>query len=157
MWMEKKRNDRKSGLPSICFQHRKEIYERQDYKHDFTLETAVSWGSPKAASRLSAILNHLFLYLSNIDAQTVNIQFALVSFSGFFFWAKRHHTLYRCSTPMPTSLNDMESINGMVSDYWNIYCEVKIIYRQPIVKWSVYTLDGFLHLWRFMSVLMIIN
>ena len=47
---------------------------------------------------------------------------------GCLYYSYATGTLYRCSTPMPTSPNDTESINGMVSDYWNIYCEVEIIY-----------------------------
>ena len=85
-------------------------------------KTAVVAKQSEAASRLSAIHHS---YSRSIGAQTVNIQFALVSFSCFF-WAKK--TPHVCSTPMSTSPNDTESINGMVSDYWNIYCEVEIIY-----------------------------
>ena len=63
------------------------MYEGQDYKHDFYFGKLlyVVVRRPEAASRLSAI-HHSY---SRIDAQTVNIQFALVSFSCFFFWAKK--------------------------------------------------------------------
>ena len=86
----------------------------------FTLE---NWCCREAArGSLTSECNSPLL----LGAQTANIQFALVSFS----WQKRHHTLYRCNTPMPTSPNDTESIYGMVSDYWNINFIAKIIYRR---------------------------
>ena len=63
------------------------MYEGRDYKHDFYLgKTAVVARQSEAASRLSEIHHS---YSRNIGAQTANIQFALVSFSCFFFWAKK--------------------------------------------------------------------
>ena len=75
------------GLPSICFQHRKEICMKvRTINTIFTLETAVVARHPEAASHLSAIHHS---YSRNIDTQTLNIPFALVSFYCFFFWAKK--------------------------------------------------------------------
>ena len=77
-------DDQRSGLPSICFQHRKEICMKvRTINTIFTLENCCC---REAASRLSAIHHS---YSRNIGAQTANIQFALVSFSCFFFWAKK--------------------------------------------------------------------
>ena len=50
MWMEKNRNDLRSGLPSICFQHRKEICMKvKTINMIFTLENCCCreavWGS----------------------------------------------------------------------------------------------------------------
>ena len=81
------------------------VYERQDYKHDFTLENCSVVRQPyKAASRLSAI--HLFLLK---EYRCTDCKHSVCT--RFFFWAKKHCTLYRCSTPMPTSPNDMENVN----------------------------------------------
>ena len=98
------------------------MYEDQDYKHDFNLGKLLLSRGSLAFECNSPLLLKEFKYTD--CKHSVCTRFFPVSFSG----QKRHRTLYQCSTPMPTSPNDTESINGMVSNYWNIYCELEIIY-----------------------------
>ena len=84
----------------------------------FTLQNCSVVRQPEAASCLSAI--HLFLLKEYRCTDCKHSVCTHFFFLLFFSGQKRHHTLYQCSTPMPTSMNDMESTNGMVSDYWNI-------------------------------------
>ena len=68
------------------------MYEGQDYKHGFYHGKLLlsHERQPEAASRLSAIHRS---YSRNIGAQTANIEFALVSFSCFFWAKKTPHTV----------------------------------------------------------------
>ena len=102
------------------------MYEGQGYKHDFYLGKLL-------LSRGSLRLPHVWVQYTTPTQGILVHRLQTFSLHSFLFPAslsgrKRHRTLYRCSTPLPTSPNDTEGINGMVSDYWNIYCEVEIIY-----------------------------
>ena len=93
-------------------------------KHNFTLENSVlQLLSPRLSNSLGSLTsecNSPLLYSRNYT-QTVNIQFALVSFPAFFFLGEKvtTHCIDVVRTPMPTSPNDTESINGMVSSITN--------------------------------------
>ena len=105
------------------------MYQDQDYKHDFYLgKLLLSRGSLTSECNSPLLLEKYRCTDCKHSAAVCTHFFFLLLFLGEKDTAHCIDVVHR-HAPMPTSPNDMESINGMVSDYWNIYCEVEIIYR----------------------------